>query len=124
MNEPALILNSKYGYKLNLNNLRVRSLYERYKKKKSIPNFVALNQIQREDFERNFIGIYSKVYLKKFGEPFLYPGHDYQRERMNALIDSLDIPQNISAARGEDVTEKTVLRKLEEVKNLEQYRLS
>lgn len=91
MNEPAVILNSRYGYRLNLNNFQIRQLYDRYKKSKGLPYFMGISDKQRKEFEESILKEYGKLYQSKYGEKFIYPGHDYQREQMNELINHVTL---------------------------------
>lgn len=43
--------NNKYGFKININHLRVRDLYIRYKRWKNIPYNVPLSDDERFEFE-------------------------------------------------------------------------
>lgn len=43
---------NNYGYKYNLNNPVIKQLYERYKKKKGLPNF-PLSDKERHNFEQH-----------------------------------------------------------------------
>lgn len=83
----ALLTFNKYGYRLNLLNTQIRQLYDRYKSSQGLPYFMSISDEQRKEFENSVIREYSKLYQSIYGEKWDYPCHDYQRERMNELID-------------------------------------
>ena len=86
-----MILNGRYGYRLNLKNNQVRQLYDRYKKSKGLPYYMGISDQQRKEFEESILKEYGKLYQQRYGEKFIYPGHDFQRERLNELIDRVTL---------------------------------
>lgn len=88
----AIKLPDKYGFRLDRNHPKIDKLYERYKRTAEKAAY-GLSDAQRRDFEEKTIAFYSRLYKQKFGEDFIYPGLDYQRERINALIDMVEIPE-------------------------------
>ena len=91
MAERAILTSNKYGYRLNLSNSQIRQLYDRYKTSKGLPYFMSISDKQRREFENSVMQEYSKVYQSIYGEKWDYPCHDYQRERMNELIDRVTL---------------------------------
>ena len=91
MNEPAIMSANKYGYRLNLKNHQIRRLYDRYKNSKGLPYFMAISEQQRTEFEEAILSEYGKLYQQRYGEIFNYPGHDYQRQLMNELINRVTL---------------------------------
>ena len=91
MNSPALLTYSKYGYRLNLQNHQIRRLYDRYKNSLGLPYYMGISDEQRRSFEKMVLSEYGRLYQDKYGEKFNYPGHDYQREQMNELIDHVTL---------------------------------
>ena len=88
--EPAIILPNKAGYKLNLRNMKVRKLYDRYKAWKGISYCIALSDAQRHEFEKYALSRFAHEYEQAYGEKFIYPGHDHTRHMMNELINSME----------------------------------
>lgn len=91
MTEPAILLFNKYGYRLNLLNPQIRSLYDRYKYSKGLPYSMGISDEQRKEFENAVLQEYSKVYESIYGEKWHYPCHDYQRQQMNEIIDRITL---------------------------------
>ena len=91
MNEPAVIIGNKYGYMLSLRNTQIRKLYDRYKNSKGLSYNTGLSDAQRNEFETQVLSAYNSIYKEQYGELFVYPGHDYQRERMNNIINRTEL---------------------------------
>lgn len=86
-NERAVLPENETGYKLNLRNVAIIKLYDRYKVKNKIPPFVWMPPDKRREFEHTIIMHYSGIYERIFGERYQWPGDDIQRARMSEIIE-------------------------------------
>lgn len=49
--DEIILLNNKYGYKVNISHSKIKPLYQRFKKWKNIPNWCPLSDDERLEFE-------------------------------------------------------------------------
>lgn len=59
--DEIILLNNKYGYKVNISHPKIKPLYQRFKKWKNIPNWCPLSDDERLEFESYILKNHERI---------------------------------------------------------------
>lgn len=59
--DEIILLNNKYGYKVNISHPKIKPLYQRFKKWKNIPNWCPLSDDERLEFESYILKKHERI---------------------------------------------------------------